>query len=485
MVRRRHDGKDRTFPIKTAASPLCLVFSAICGLFAGSLTTLSIVVRDDASSIASSTIVTLETQKQEFQSLRVKRDSSTVLSELSESTSSRNHPEHHTVFSTSCSSFQDLQSYIFYYHAWKVEQPGNVTRIVSGCTPEQEIELRQRFKEQIAIMSDRFRLHFTPRFSIMKDGNLFPFANKPNGLKHWMEHVLGYPNNTQHDDDIVILLDPDQLLLRPLTYDFTNTSVVWHETRMKNTPALQVKHGKPFAAMYGYREQWQTKVNVTYVAGPDSPIHNISLNEAIDYFPAGPPYMATARDMYSIVEKWTEFLPRVFEVYPKLLGEMFAYSLAAAHLGLPHQCGKSFMLSEVTAFVEGWDLIDTVPAKDVCYNVPKDKLPHAIHYCQRYRRGAWFISKHALPKAELLTGNTTATCQSPLLAEPPSDTAIRYNYSIFPGKTEKRYHKKPEFNRREAFMLCTMIRAFNEAAEFFKKHNCPAGAANFNKTRIL
>ena len=44
------------------------------------------------------------------------------------------------------------------------KQQGTVTRIVSGCDPEQEKEMTQVFKEKIAIMSDNFHLHFTPEF---------------------------------------------------------------------------------------------------------------------------------------------------------------------------------------------------------------------------------------------------------------------------------------------------------------------------------
>eukprot|EP01083_Nonionella_stella_P125576 379818_1 len=46
-------------------------------------------------------------------------------------------PNHHMVFSTDCSAYQQWQSYLLFYYAMKNGQPGTVTRIASGCTEEQ------------------------------------------------------------------------------------------------------------------------------------------------------------------------------------------------------------------------------------------------------------------------------------------------------------------------------------------------------------
>ena len=63
---------------------------------------------------------------------------------------------------------------------------------------------------------------------------------------------------------------------------------------------------------------------------------------------------------------------------------MFGYNFAAAHLGLRHTIAHSFMVSDIAAGGEGWRLIEPVRDADVCYNFPKEKLPHVLHYCQRY-----------------------------------------------------------------------------------------------------
>jgi hypothetical protein len=38
-------------------------------------------------------------------------------------------PKYHLVFSTSCGPQQDWESFVFFYHAFKVGQPGNVVRM--------------------------------------------------------------------------------------------------------------------------------------------------------------------------------------------------------------------------------------------------------------------------------------------------------------------------------------------------------------------
>jgi hypothetical protein len=47
----------------------------------------------------------------------------------------------------------------------KVKQPGNITRIASGCSKEQATELEIFHHKYIQIMSESFHLHLTPDYS--------------------------------------------------------------------------------------------------------------------------------------------------------------------------------------------------------------------------------------------------------------------------------------------------------------------------------
>lgn len=149
---------------------------------------------------------------------------------------------------------------------------------------------------------------------------------------------------------------------------------------------------------------------------------------------------------------------------------MFAYNLAAAHLGLRHTVAHSFMVSDVFAGGEGWKLIDAVPAEKVCHHFPKSEYPHVIHYCQRYFVGKWFIGKYKLRKDFL-------SCKTPLLTVPPDDVALQYNAALTPDGRYKEL--PPNAVKKEAFMLCVMIKALNEAAIYYKQNHCDGETANY------
>ena len=84
---------------------------------------------------------------------------------------------YHTVISTGCSTFQDWQSYVFFFHLLHSGQEGPVTRIASGCSEEDAQTLTEIFEKEIATMAPgRFRLHLTPDFSRIKRGTTFKYV---------------------------------------------------------------------------------------------------------------------------------------------------------------------------------------------------------------------------------------------------------------------------------------------------------------------
>ena len=230
-----------------------------------------------------------------------------------------NDEPYHMVFSTSCSAFQDWQSYAFFYHAWKVKQPGTITRIVTGCKPEKEAKLNRKFQEQIAPLSDKFHLYFTPDFAALNKGGYqtTKYFNKPFGVLNWLESAIGFPNVTDEiNDSIFIIMDPDMLLTRPLVNSFEVRDILRAPENsginMDDESAdIHVTHGHPFAARYGYGSGWLQGIrsNLTHVVGPDSPVHDLSIADAGNFFSIGPPYIATGKDMFNIVSNWADMTP--------------------------------------------------------------------------------------------------------------------------------------------------------------------------------
>ena len=148
--------------------------------------------------------------------------------------------DYHVIFSSGCSPKQDFQSYIFFFHAMRSGQPGQVTRIASCNNAQEEDHVKDFHQQYIQHMSPKFHLHVTPDYSDInkeKPGDPgFHYFNKPFSTHHWMEHALGYtPQQTQigdniHDDTIVILCDPDQIIMRPFTNNyFSNETEIWNK----------------------------------------------------------------------------------------------------------------------------------------------------------------------------------------------------------------------------------------------------------------
>jgi len=392
-------------------------------------------------------------------------------------TERKEEPRYFMVFSTGCSPLQHWQSLLFFYFAHKVSQPGNVTRIVSGCSPDEAEALREVHREKITPLSDRFRLHVTPDWGYLDNKK---YWNKPHGLRHWMENELRPPNNvTEYDDDIIIILDPDQILLKPITNDFSDFEdrSLW----VTGKQIEKVRHGSPFAQQYGFGNGWLTslKGRLAHVVGKDSPALKVTLQEASRYYPAGPPYIATGKDMFALTTHWVKFLPLVHDLFPQFMAEMHAYCIAAAHLEMPHQLAKGFMVSDVGNREESaFKFLDGVTREEACHaKVSPRKQPFVLHYCQRYAIGRWFFSKYKLHE-------NIFDCEAELLREPPTNVVAMYDWYIFPNGIEKNDYSS-RGNRKyliqNGWMMCTIIFAVNEAATQMKRKHCDF-QANYNKT---
>ena len=380
-------------------------------------------------------------------------------------------------------------SYLVYYTAMKVKQPGHVTRIASGCEPDEAAAMEKWFRENVQFMSKRFHLHLTPRFSGVKDADGkvvgdYKFFNKPFGLKYWLEHfeLLGFRDGTfTHEDDIVILIDPDMSLLRPIVADFSNEreTLIAPKRQGEKLVAKKVQRGVPFAQTYGLGTQWE-RFDLDKIVGENSPAKNVTKEDGALYYPVGPPYIGTVYDMYQIAQKWTEFVPKVHAQYPYLLAEMYAYCIAAAHLNLRHQLVDSLMISNTDTGGEGWPLIDKIPPAEMCEfarhpDHAKYALPSVVHLCQRYAVGEeWFFGKRRIPP-------DVYECQSPLFEEPPSNLATTYTYKK-PPLAKQRTELSPKLVNQESFMVCHLTTLLNEAATFYKTNACPPGKANLAKS---
>lgn len=348
-------------------------------------------------------------------------------------------PDYHVVFSTSCSDQQNWESYVFFYHARRVRQRGSVTRIASGCSTkeaEQLLAFHDKFIAPMALSDDAydmnnpknnsqkqlhqsFHLHLTPDFSRVRLSNgkdPYKYMNKPFGVRHWMESGLGLSwsadNSTitsssaeQHQrllDAIVILMDPDMILLRPIGHDFSDASELWVDGERPET--TKVTHGHPIAQQDGYLSSEWMKLDSAYIT-QNKTLQRPDWNSGPKHWNTGPPYLATVADMFRIVSLWTETAPRTLDIYPKLFAEMYGFIWATVMLQLPFALTQSIVVSTTeTTNREGWPMIDALDDRDICQvpvtatsyvaeadnpaSVPQlPTLPVGLHYCKRYTLG--------------------------------------------------------------------------------------------------
>lgn len=185
------------------------------------------------------------------------------------------------------------------------------------------------------------------------------FYNKPWGVKHWLDFAV--PKVEEHI--AVAVIDPDMVFVRPLITKMRGEiNNLYHKHILDIDVLEKVVVGKPVAQMYGLGAPWtfdtHKKFNRTKICGLGSPclLPDHVFGEA--HYAVGPPYIIIKSDMDKLTKTWTEFVPRVYEGYPYLLAEMYAYSMAAAHEKLPHFQFEHFMVSNTDAGGEGWPLID-------------------------------------------------------------------------------------------------------------------------------
>jgi hypothetical protein len=396
---------------------------------------------------------------------------------------------YHLIFSTDCSKFQHWQSYLLFHSAYKVNQPGTVTRIASGCSKE-EIEAENTWHQEhiTKVFGKNFFIHFTPEFDdvVDEDGNSivdddYSYFNKPFGVQHWIENVIGFAKNGKeatgtlnNEDDIVILIDPDMVLLRPITGDFSNQKDLIFTHKDRNRTKFKVEHGSPFAQKYLVGVYWQEMNLDKITKNSNSAAKSVNKEDGLLFYQVGAPYIATMRDTYQIVLKWCEYGPRVYAQYPELLAEMYAYCIAAADVELPHTLVESLMVSNVEARGEGWPMVDALNTDRICEiskhivtgdeSVQSFSVPSVIHFCQKYFLANWFFSKYRSP-------TNIFECDSPLFEEPPDNLkAAQIDWAVTPNR--QRHELDPDEAIRYAFMICALTAAVNEASTFFKKQHC-------------
>jgi len=197
-----------------------------------------------------------------------------------------------------------------------------------------------------------------------------------------------------------------------------------------------------------------------------------------------------------------------------IYAEMFAWILATQQLQLSLHLQQSLVVSTTLSKErEGWKFVDrlgatqnkeivstvdrigkpkqdfdattNISSDDLCPSSTSDMaLPTILHYCQRYMLGNFFFSKYRVKKNIL--DCTTPLFQAPVSAKDFVVDASFFNVVPPPAnakqtiKVEPRQPVTPSLALREAFVLCHVLRLFNDMLRVYKQGVC--ANPNFNTT---
>lgn len=139
----------------------------------------------------------------------------------------------------------------------------------------------------------------------------------------------------------------------------------------------------------------------------ECPFSSVTNKEVNKYYSAGPPYIIHIEDVRALSKRWSELVSPVYDFYPLLYAEMFAYSMAAADLNLKHNLVKGLFSGCMTGWphshgkgeLEALQLSAKTYANSIgdtaieslgnargapsCF-LPPLSPPPFLHYCSRY-----------------------------------------------------------------------------------------------------
>jgi hypothetical protein len=411
-------------------------------------------------------------------------------------------PGVHVIFSTDCSDYQNWQSITLFYSAIMCGQTGYISRIASGCSEAEQADLAKTYGKLFAEFYQgsntdtlgqdglTIRVHFTPDFKHDEQTNRkYAFYNKPRGLQHWLQNAVpAIPA-----DEVVALLDPDMIFLRPLTATVRDAPNKLYDHKQffdkktgKEILEMQpyIVTGKPVAQRYGLGAPWtddkHKKFNRTLVCGEGSPCLHVSEIDGENHYSVGPPYIATRADFDRIATSWVSFVPKVYSQYPYLLAEMYAYSMAAAHEQLPHLTMFHYMVSNAEGGGEGWDFIDDL--QEVCAAptlIPGKKvgsvkverfyegsnMPVLFHYCQHFKitdELSFYKGGHR--------ENIMSCATKPFPMCEPDGVGKNINHKKYKKGTDE--YRNERKKKRGGFAVNILHTTINRALNFFHDRMC-------------
>lgn len=403
----------------------------------------------------------------------------------------------HFAWVSDCSQYQEWQSMVLMWSIYKHQGPATaVTRLISGCSQE-EADERRRTHSLLAqgVASGQRSVPPTLFFTeahVHDEGlnDTYPPYNRPYSIAKWV--AQGHLRASTH----VVLLDPDMVMLAPLSLPRPGvpTEDVLYRGKLSLDEALALP---ALAQRYRYMAaRWpKAELRLGEICEPWARgCLDLTDADVEEFFSVGPPWIVTFRDLQRAAPLWLAYVPRVRQQYRQLIAEMYAYILAFASIDVRHAVLDHFVVSYPNAppNEHAWTWVEKdaeaqggaevcggesevgADAGKVAQKEPR-RLPTFLHYCEIYQSETWYFRKREVPHDQVLS------CSAPLFAE-PGPQLLDKRIAEAKGASLSTLTQWDLQALRQAWFLCTLLSALNEAVSGLRGQLCHDGVFNASKS---
>uniref|UniRef100_A0A7S0AG01 Hydroxyproline O-arabinosyltransferase-like domain-containing protein n=1 Tax=Pyrodinium bahamense TaxID=73915 RepID=A0A7S0AG01_9DINO len=294
----------------------------------------------------------------------------------------------HVIWTTDCRAYQHWQSVVLEHSWFQSKHPGAITRIVSGCS---DWRARARVRST-AIQHPKWSVHFAPSY-VGTDADLWKALNRPPSIQHWLNH-------TAVNEEVIVILDPDFIILHPF---------------MNHVREPLVHKGLPLSQKWPLEDAWHPWQQTV------CPHCNLSLEEIVNNYSSGPPWIIHIDDLRKMLPRWIEhcILSETFRKPGYIYMEQLAFSSALAAVGLPQRQVNNLQASWPVAFPaseawEAWQVDSNWKGSNLA-----PEAARCFHYHQWLELGPWKFHKGHVPGLHGPADEFILHCDAPLLLEPP------------------------------------------------------------------
>eukprot|EP00927_Polykrikos_kofoidii_P003055 TRINITY_DN11212_c0_g1_i1.p1 TRINITY_DN11212_c0_g1~~TRINITY_DN11212_c0_g1_i1.p1 ORF type:complete len:475 (+),score=60.33 TRINITY_DN11212_c0_g1_i1:105-1529(+) len=369
----------------------------------------------------------------------------------------------HWIFTTDCSAYMLNQGNLLLGSALYVNQPGNFTWIMVGCTTEEQKA------ESAKLLHPEARVWHTPDVPLKhpRTGDIYPSfqaSNRPGAIAAWYKE-------TKPTEELIVTIDPDEYFLR----------AVYFKDQPRNGSyggPLEMAAAQPGIARAAYyaigcvaldrmnedvvREICGSRIDVCLQGIRDR-------NNCVASYASGPPWVLHRSDADNVFGEFSRTAILVNEVWKFVFAEQSAYGISQMMFGYKSIQDVSWFLSVPYDTDQDpiWRTLVASSDFDPCFErkppSPDENLPVFWHACVPIEIPTTAAAGFKIFKDYIL--KDLLDCDAPLVRYPPEDVL-----KSFVDKTSIEY--------RATWSVCLYTNIINTYATGYKQRFCTSPNLN-------